>query len=203
MLFPSSTSTFTRLDVKGRLDSVSRYGGCPSFETSNENPMARLARCDARRVGQIRRSLRPPNRLTRCHRNPASILPCPPTLGLVVQLRHLRVYAEDALVLDEGSRTGAPQAAPRGGAGEGREAYVIAVAPDASCKEVGQLEMDRKAVLQGCRDGFAACYDTFVGPVSLAPVSAGGDSLAEAAGAAEEGGRSVDGAGIVGSPLPR
>ena len=80
-----------------------------------------------------------------------------------LQLRHLRVYAEDALVLGEGSRTGAAQPAPKGGPGEGREAFVVAVAPDASCKEVGQLEMDRRAILLGCRDGFAACYDTFVG----------------------------------------
>lgn len=106
-----------------------------------------------------------------------------------MQLQHLRVYAEDALVLDEGSRTGVPQAAPKGGTGEGREAFMMAVAPDASCKEVGQLEMDRKAILQGCRDGFAACYDTFVGPAtSLTVAGAGGNPLAEAAGAGEEGG---------------
>lgn len=55
------------------------------------------------------------------------------------------------------------QAAPKGGPGDGRDAFMVAIAPDASCKEVGQLEMDRRAILQGCRDGFAACYDTFVG----------------------------------------
>ena len=52
------------------------------------------------------------------------------------QLKHLRTYAEDALVLGEGSRTGLPQAVPRGGPGEGREAFVVAVAPEASCEEV-------------------------------------------------------------------
>lgn len=126
---------------------------------------------------------------------------------VIVQLRHLRVYAEDALVLDKGSRTGVPQAAPKGGAGEGREAFMLAVAPDASCKEVGQLEMDRKVILQGCRDGFAACYDTFVGPSTsllAAATAAGGDPLDEGAGAGgEEGLRSDDRAGIVGSLLPR
>ncbi|CAM9738603.1 unnamed protein product [Ectocarpus fasciculatus] len=91
------------------------------------------------------------------------------------QLEHLRVYAEDALVLGEGSRTGVAQAAPKGGAGEGREAFLLAIAPAASSKEVGQLEMDRRAILQGCRDGFAACYDAFVGPAkSLAAAAADG-----------------------------
>eukprot|EP00903_Cladosiphon_okamuranus_P009684 g9214.t1 len=90
----------------------------------------------------------------------------------VQKLRHLRVYAEDALVLGEGSRTGVEQPAPKGGAGEGREAFLLAIAPDASCKEVGQLEMDRRAILHGCRDGFAACYDTFVG--GAASLAAGG-----------------------------
>lgn len=105
-----------------------------------------------------------------------------------LQLRHLRVYAEDSLVLGEGSRTGVAQAAPKGGAGEGREAFMVAIAPDASCKEVGQLEMDRRAILQGCRDGFAACYDTFVGgAASLAP-----------GGARCEGAPGDDGAGMAG-----
>ncbi|CAM9772503.1 unnamed protein product [Ascophyllum nodosum] len=84
----------------------------------------------------------------------------------VQQLKHLRTYAEDALVLGEGSRTGLPQAVPRGGPGEGREAFVVAVAPEASCEEVSQLEMERKKILQGCRDGFAACYDLFGGGAS-------------------------------------
>lgn len=85
------------------------------------------------------------------------------------------MYAEDALVLGEGSRTGVAQAAPKGGAGEGREAFLLAIAPAASSKEVGQLEMDRRAILQGCRDGFAACYDAFVGPAkSLAAAAADG-----------------------------
>ncbi|CAN0455257.1 unnamed protein product, partial [Ectocarpus sp. 12 AP-2014] len=89
------------------------------------------------------------------------------------QLEHLRVYAEDALVLGEGSRTGVAQAAPKGGAGEGREAFLLAIAPAAASKEVGQLEMDRRVILQGCRDGFAACYDAFVGPAkSLAAAAA-------------------------------
>lgn len=34
--------------------------------------------------------------------------------------------------------------------------------------QVGQLEMNRKTVLQGCRDGFSACYDIFVGPEAAA-----------------------------------
>lgn len=54
-----------------------------------------------------------------------------------LQLQHLRKYAEDALVLEAGSRSGMPQAAPKGGPGDGREAFLLAVAPDASCKEVG------------------------------------------------------------------
>ncbi|CAN0427477.1 unnamed protein product, partial [Scytosiphon promiscuus] len=77
------------------------------------------------------------------------------------QLQHLRVYAEDALVLGEGTRTGVAQPAPKGGAGQGREAFMLAVAPASSCKEVSQLEMDRRVILQGCRDGFAGCYDMF------------------------------------------
>lgn len=28
--------------------------------------------------------------------------------------------------------------------------------------------MDRKTILQGCRDGFAACYDLFVGSAAAA-----------------------------------
>lgn len=78
------------------------------------------------------------------------------------------------------------QAAPKGGPGDGRDAFMVAIAPDASCKEVGQLEMDRRAILQGCRDGFAACYDTFVG---------GAASLAAAGG---EGALDDDGAGMAG-----
>lgn len=118
------------------------------------------------------------------------------------QLRHLRVYAEDALVLGEGSRTGVALAAPKGGAGEGREAFVVAIAPGSSCKEVGQLEMDRKAILQGCRDGFAACYDTFVGAAvaSLEAGAGGGDGalggVAAAAVEQENGARGGDGAEI-------
>lgn len=126
----------------------------------------------------------------------------PPVFFL--QLRHLRVYAEDALVLGEGSRTGVPQAAPRGGAGEGREAFMVAISPDASCKEVGQLEMDRRAILQGCRDGFAACYDTFVGAAASTSmtmaVGAGEGARGEEAAAAGQGAgaRGDDGAGIPG-----
>ena len=104
------------------------------------------------------------------------IRPLVPIPGLVfLQLRHLRVYAEDALVLGEGSRTGVAQTAPKGGGGEGREAFMVAIAPDASCKEVGQLEMDRRAILQGCRDGFAACYDTFVGGAASSLAEGGGE----------------------------
>lgn len=131
-------------------------------------------------------------------------VPAPYSLDSLLQLRHLRVYAEDALVLGEGSRTGAPQAAPKGGAGEGREAFVLAVAPDSSCKEVSQLEMDRRAILQGCRDGFAACYDAFVGgAASLAPAESDGASGETAAvGRQKDGPRGDDGAGVAG-PAPR
>lgn len=55
------------------------------------------------------------------------------------QMRHLRTYAEDMLVLGDGSRSGLPQAVPKGGAGEGQEALMVAVAPDASCEEVLRL----------------------------------------------------------------
>lgn len=63
---------------------------------------------------------------------------------------------------------------------------MMAVAPATSCKEVNQLEMDRRVILQGCRDGFAACYDTFVG------AAASSASVAAAAGAAADGGASAD-----------
>lgn len=65
---------------------------------------------------------------------------------------------------------------------------MVAIAPDASCKEVGQLEMDRRAILQGCRDGFAACYDTFVG---------GAASLAAGGGEGAVGGDGAEMAGLV------
>lgn len=104
----------------------------------------------------------------------------------------MRVYAEDALVLGEGSRTGVAQAAPKGGPGEGREAFVVAVAPDASCKEVSQLEMDRKAILQGCRDGFAACYDTFAGAAASLAAGGGEEALGEAAAVGRKYGSRVD-----------
>ncbi len=122
-------------------------------------------------------------------------------MRLLVQLRHLRIYAEDALVLGKGSRTGAPQAAPEGGPGEGREAFMMAIAPDASCKEVGQLEMDRRAILQGCRDGFAACYDTFVrGAESLWALEDGGEKQeGEGEGEGEQEGEGVEGLGEAGS----
>ncbi|CAM9219968.1 unnamed protein product [Discosporangium mesarthrocarpum] len=78
----------------------------------------------------------------------------------MVELRHLRTYAEDMLTLAESMRSHGSIAVP----GEkGREAFMLALAPKAQSKEVGQLEMDRRVVLQGCRDGFAACYDIFVG----------------------------------------
>lgn len=52
------------------------------------------------------------------------------------QLKHLRTYAEDALVLGHGSRTRVPQMVPHGGPGAGKEAFLLAVAPHSSCKEV-------------------------------------------------------------------
>lgn len=52
------------------------------------------------------------------------------------QLKHLRTYAEDALLLRDGSHTWLPQKIPQGGPGAGREAYLLAIAPEASCKEV-------------------------------------------------------------------
>lgn len=132
----------------------------------------------------------------------ANAMPTAPagSSGLVFsQLRHLRVYAEDALVLGEGSRTGVAQAAPKGGPGGGREAFVVAIAPDASCKEVGQLEMDRRAVLQGCRDGFAACYDAFVGGAASLQAGAGEGALDEGDAAGQKGSAMRDdGAGIAG-----
>lgn len=42
--------------------------------------------------------------------------------------------------------------------------------------------MDRKNVLQGCRDGFAACYDVFASPAAVAArtrAAAGGDAKEE------------------------
>lgn len=31
--------------------------------------------------------------------------------------------------------------------------------------------MDREKILQGCRDGFAACYDLFAGPAAASAFS--------------------------------
>lgn len=55
--------------------------------------------------------------------------------------------------------------------------------------QVSQLTMDRKIVLQGCRDGFAACYDLFVGSAAAAATAAGPPTERETA--AAEGGRFV------------
>lgn len=38
--------------------------------------------------------------------------------------------------------------------------------------QVSQLEMDRKTILQGCRSGFAACYDLFLGSATSAATAA-------------------------------
>lgn len=64
------------------------------------------------------------------------------------QLKHLRTYAEDVLLLDQGSRTGLPQALPEGGAGAGREALLLAIATEASDKEVNFLRVDSNSPLE-------------------------------------------------------
>lgn len=42
--------------------------------------------------------------------------------------------------------------------------------------KVGQLEMDREKILQGCRDGFAACYDLFQGSAAASAFNRETDS---------------------------
>ncbi|CAN0438075.1 unnamed protein product, partial [Phaeothamnion confervicola] len=86
----------------------------------------------------------------------------------MLQQRHLQTYAEDILLLAESASTGEPVAMPPGGAGTGRSAHLLAIAPSPDCTEVNQLETSQGAILQGCRDGFAACWD------ALAPLAGRG-----------------------------
>lgn len=39
--------------------------------------------------------------------------------------------------------------------------------------------MDRRRILQGCRDGFAACYDLFMGEAAAVAEAADGESDGE------------------------
>ena len=50
--------------------------------------------------------------------------------------------------------------------------------------------MDRKAILQGCRSGFAACYDLFLGSATSAATAAAA-AAGEGSEAGSEGGNDI------------
>ena len=66
--------------------------------------------------------------------------------------------------------------------------------------QVSQLEMDRKTILQGCRSGFAACYDLFLGSATSTATAA--PSAAVAGDGSEAGLESGNDIADIG-PLPR
>ncbi len=97
-----------------------------------------------------------------------------------MRLDHLRQYAADLLLLNEGA-----QAKEEGvfvpdskGTGGGRRVHLLPVAPPAGTSEVETLDASKKALCRGLKDGFSAAWDALA-PEGLAEEYPGAEIAAQ------------------------
>jgi predicted patatin/cPLA2 family phospholipase len=78
----------------------------------------------------------------------------------LMDLQHHRLYAEDILRLNEGSKGKKVMV-------NGKGAYLLPIAPGVHCKEVDQLELDREKILRGMQDGCRQVLRIFAPELNL------------------------------------
>ena len=78
----------------------------------------------------------------------------------LMDLQHHRLYAEDILRLNEGSKGSKVSI-------NGKSAYLLPIAPGVQCKEVDQLELDRGKILRGMQDGCRQVLKIFAPELDL------------------------------------
>lgn len=77
---------------------------------------------------------------------------------------HLRQYAADLLLLNEGSHAKATGVHVPDGKGGGRAVHLLPVAPPMGTTEVDTLDSSREALRKGLKDGFAAAWNLMASP---------------------------------------
>ncbi len=82
----------------------------------------------------------------------------------MTQFDHLRQYAADLLLLNEGSHAKDEGVHVPDGKGGGRTVHLLPVAPPMGISEVDTLDSSRDALRKGLRDGFAAAWDLLAPP---------------------------------------
>ena len=84
----------------------------------------------------------------------------------MIRLDHIKQYAEDLLILNEGSASRDGVLVPPNGKGGGRRVHLLPVAPPATCAEVDTLASSRSELVRGLKDGFSQAWDILGGDLT-------------------------------------